>query len=114
MTLSEVGKVSQDVATAVGGTVVRKEFVMTNKNIYVLCHEVDNLNDFLIWISENRIVPLLIIKQEVPYQVGDEVTAETDLFVYFMNDVQAIQGKQLLRITDGFVTIIEELKENAL
>ncbi len=114
MTLSEIAQISQAVSDKVGGRVVRKEFIMTNKNIYVLCYEVNDINDFLLWLNANSVVPILVISKEEPYQLGDKVEPETNLFVPFINDVYAIQGDKLLRITDGFVTIIQELEENAL
>lgn len=114
MTLSEISEISEKVAGLVGGLVVKKEFVMTNKNIYVLCHEVDDVNDFILWLQANSVVPVLVITDDTSYELGEAVVAETNLFTAFLKDTYAIQGTKLLRITDGFVTIIEELTENAL
>ena len=114
MTLSEIHEFSKSVASKVDGIVVRKEFIITNKHIYVLCHDVEDTNDFIFWLNANSVVPILVITKQESYQIGDKVDAETNLFVPFVNDVLAIQNDKLLRITDGFVTIIQELEENAL
>jgi len=114
MILNDIKEICQHIAAKVGGTVSKKEFLITNKNIYILCHDIDDVNDFMLWLNANSVVPILVITRELSYEIGDKVEPETNVFVPFLNDCLAFQNDRILNITDGFVTIIQEIEENVI
>lgn len=114
MNLSEIYEVNKRIAEQVGGQVLRKEFLMTNKEIYVTVNIVDDITDFILWSTSNDVVPLLVVQNVLEYAVGDEFVNENPLFEALSTDVLAVQANKLLTIKEGRVQKIEVLEENAL
>ncbi len=114
MNLSEINEVTKRIAEKVRGTVIRKEFLITDKKVYIVANNIEEVDDFVLWTQSNGIVPLIVNTSEFQYVVGDTYNHESKFSEVFGKDVLIIQGDNILHIVNNIVVTIEGLQEHAL
>jgi len=114
--LNEVYEVVKNVANITGGTIFKKEYLYTDKCLYLFLNDVSEDLDLLIaFLNQNTNVhPILVITQEKRYEIDEELALETSVFNHLKENCQAVQGDYLLQIVNGKIAQKRLISKNAL
>ena len=116
MNLNEVHEVVKNVANITGGTIFNKEYLNTDRYLYLFLNDVSEDLDLLItFLNQNtKVHPILVITQEKKYEIDDELVLESSVFNHLKDNCQAVQGDFLLQIVNGKVAQKRLISKNAL
>lgn len=114
MNLREMNIVVNNIANIVGGTVLMREFLQTDKMLYLFLHEVDDLEALNTMLNNNGLKAIVVSKREKKYEIDDMLEFETDVFEFLGQDCLMIQGSYLFEVFNNKIKNMRLISKNVL
>jgi type IV secretory pathway TrbF-like protein len=98
MNLNEIFEVVKNVATVTGGTILKKEFLMTDKGSYLFLNTVDDTEALNEYLNESDLIPVIVSNRNLKYEVDDILEIETNVFNLLSQECLMVQGSYLYTV----------------